>query len=213
MCSSLIRSAGRWAAVPLLLTAALSHTVLADQPAPPIRPATYDWQGPYAGALIGLKSFRTSHADLSGTPQDFSASGRIAGIVAGYNFTYRDLVFGPEADFSYGLLKATRNGDGLKSDFYATLRARLGRRFGRTLPYATAGLAAVHVEHKHPAQGTANDDILLSATAGAGIEFAFAHSLSARVEYLYGHKLGRHGSELDHTHVIRAAASYHFGRN
>ncbi len=212
MCPFDIRSLQRWAVASIVAVSPSLASALADEPLPPMRPASYDWQGPYAGVLLGLKSFRTSHADLSGAPADFSATGRIAGIIAGYNFTHRDLVFGPEGDVSYGLLKATENGSAFKTDFHASLRARVGRRFGRALPFATAGISTVQFVYRDAQPGIRQSHVQFNATAGGGIEFALAPALSGRIEYLYGRKLGSRATGLDHTHIVRAAATYQFGK-
>ncbi len=175
-----------------------------------LRSGTYDWRGPYAGMLFGLSSFSTTHRDLSGTPRHVRAKGRIAGIVAGYNFRKADLVFGPEADISYGILKTTNAGDRIDDDLFASLRFRLGHRFRRTLPYMTAGLAFHKVDYKDGG-GRHDGDWQPSVTAGAGLEFAVGRRISARVEYLHVRGLEDMASSSGtDNHLVRASAAYHF---
>lgn len=184
----------------------------AEEPAAPIRPSTYDWQGPYVGLLVGLSSFRTAHNDLSGNPAGIDGDGRIAGVIGGYNFTHDNWVYGPEADLSYGMLKATENGSGIKSDIQAGLRARLGYRYKRSLPFVTAGLMLAQVDYHSQNPLQHSNTTQWSITAGGGIDMAFTPALSGRVEYLYGHAIKNDQPGIDEVHMIRAAAIYHFSQ-
>ena len=187
-----------------------SHHALAQQSTDKIRPATYNWSGGYVGVLIGLNSIRTSHDSFAVNPVDLNAKGRVSGILAGYNYTSGDWVAGPEIDVSYGILEATGNGHGIKSDFYTSLRARVGRRINRALPYITGGLTLTAVDYKSSLPANSAHDLQLGLTAGGGIELAVGPRLSARIEYLYGRSIGNDRFDLDETHQIRAAAAYQF---
>jgi opacity protein-like surface antigen len=189
---------------------AVPGIALSEEASPPIRHTTYDWSGAHIGILIGLNSFRTALDDLSAPPSDLKGDGRIAGIIAGYNFTHDDWVFGPELDVSYGLLKATENGNSIKSDVHAGLRMRLGHRYARALPYVNTGLALTQIDYTSRNPMRDLDSLQLSVTAGAGLEVAFTPALSGRIEYQYAHAVSDEHRGIDRMHMIRAAASYHF---
>ena len=189
---------------------AVPGVALSQEASPPIRHTTYDWSGAHIGILIGLNSFRTALDDLSAPPSDLKGDGRIAGVIAGYNFTHGDWVFGPEVDFSYGLLKATENGNSIKSDVHAGLRMRLGHRYARALPYVNLGLAVTQIDYTSRNPMRDLDSVQLSLTTGAGFEVAFTPALSGRIEYQYAHAVSDKLHEIDSMHMIRAAASYHF---
>ena len=191
--------------------AAWPAIALGDETVPAIRYSTYDWSGAHIGVLLGLNSFRTALDDMSSPPSHLKGKGRIAGIIAGYNFTHKDWVFGPEADLSYGLLKATKNGNRIKSDVHAGLRMRLGHRYARTLPYMSMGLAATRIDYSSRNPVGDLDSLQLSVTTGAGLEVAFTPALSGRIEYQYAHAISDEQVGIDRIHMIRAAASYHFG--
>lgn len=201
---------------PVIAAAILGATTAAsagNEPRNDFRPATYDWQGVYIGVLFGLESFRSRYDDLTGTPDSVKAHGRLAGVVAGYNFRRGNLVFGPEADISYGVLEATSDADDVKSDILATVRARLGYRYRHALPYLTAGLALQQIDYSAYDIPDRLENWHAAAAAGAGIEIALGRALSARIEYLHIHGLRFVDDTADtRNHIVRAAATYHFGK-
>jgi opacity protein-like surface antigen len=137
------------------------------------------------------------------------STGFAGGAQAGYLYQIDRVVVGAEVDFSgLGAQTVTTNYGSLPSligiptvqtikqqvDWLATLRARLGYDFGRTLVYGTAGLAlgSTRIEGNYvlpsllgenfPASGQA---IMPGFAVGGGIEHALFDHWTVRVEGLY----------------------------
>jgi outer membrane immunogenic protein len=91
-----------------------------------------------------------------------------------------------------------------KIDYIGSLRGRIGYSWDRALLYGTGGLAWAH--HKITlgatfpgfAASTSDDQTHVGWTIGAGLEYAFAPSWSAKVEYLFAD----YGSENFFSNVI-----------
>ncbi|MFN0191232.1 MAG: outer membrane protein [Aestuariivirga sp.] len=181
-----------------------------DPPPPPaveeLRPATYDWSGPYVGAYGSLMFL---HGRYGFTPDcvppavcapvdpEMSGDGFAGGGVAGWNFDMGGMVLGMEGDFGWGG-KVGENRDlaertELSFDHIATIRARAGMAFDDTLVYVTGGAAFANAafggEVGPPPPGVSASDEdnkwIVGWTAGAGMEHAFADGLTGRIEYLY----------------------------
>lgn len=218
-----------------LLTAisivALSTTasLAADMIAPP-----YDWTGPYIGANAGV-AFLDGDASITvgGLQTNFNLSdtGFTFGAQAGYNWQHDQWVLGVEGDFNF--LDVGDNGTApgattgafkLDSDWYATIRARLGLADDNTLYYVTGGLALMDADLRvtpiiAAAVGTpvTDSEVLAGFAIGGGIEHAFSEEWSAKAEYLYMNfesdsltappATARIDPEL---HVIRIGINYHF---
>jgi outer membrane immunogenic protein len=186
------------AAALAFLSMAVAPASAADLPrgAPPpdyyAPPPVFSWQGFYLGmnAGYGFGAFKNGSSDLFS-----SANGGLIGVTAGYNFqALPSIVLGVEGDFAFANLKASRTSFfGLTSNATVndimTIRARAGYSLDRALLYVTGGLA-----------GSNNNIVLNSFIApfyggqskfqtgwavGAGIEFMFTNSLSAKAEYLF----------------------------
>ena len=140
-------------------------------------------------------------------------TGFTGGAQIGYNWQFGALVLGVEADINYldrgngdrGYtilnLAGTGNdltvrGNGKGSDYFGTLRGRIGYAFDRTMIYATGGLAysdggnrsggAIVTNGGFPvatytSRGKSND---YGFAVGAGIEHAFTDNWTAKLEYL-----------------------------
>ncbi len=149
----------------------------------PIR--TAGWTGPYIGIHGGysLGDFTSSNA---GAVTPFEPSGGIFGIQSGYNWQVSgNLVFGIEADSSWGRVRDTVGTSVVDIDMMGTARARLGYANGNMLTYGTGGLAWIHADTSLPAVGIVRDQFYLGWTAGVGIEYAFSPRWSGKLEYLY----------------------------
>jgi outer membrane immunogenic protein len=141
----------------------------------PMAPApACDWTGFYVGANAGIVELQSRFTDLNQWGYDnegevsgygtitFEAPAFIGGGQVGYNYQWRDLVLGIEADFS-GLPGAVNHqhmnhsessggaenygvDDKGKVDFMSTLRARIGISFldNKAMIYATGGAAYAH---------------------------------------------------------------------
>jgi outer membrane immunogenic protein len=135
-------------------------------------------------------------------------SGFLGGVQAGHNWQFGNIVLGLEADFQGGRVSDSRTAtnpnpvvpgttltfsEKLDSDWLFTLRPRAGIAFGRTLIYATGGLAVQDVRFKQSvffsasgstAQGWGREQAV-GWTVGGGLEHAIAGSWSVKLEYLY----------------------------
>ena len=144
-------------------------------------------------------------------------TGFTGGAQIGYNWQFGALVFGVEADINYldrgdsdrGYtilnLAGTGNdltvaGNGSGSDYFGTLRGRIGYAYDRTMIYATGGLAYSDGGNRrggaivtdpgaggailatYNARGSSKD---WGYAVGVGVEHAFTNNWSAKLEYLY----------------------------
>ena len=182
------------------------------------------------------------------------------GFQAGYNYQMGNgLVLGLEGDVNY----RNRNRSGAfatafaplpgagpftgangfaylgqnRSEWFGTIRPRIGVALDRALPYLTGGLALAGGGSANVAQITTGlaptgGPFIASSSSkttgwalGGGIEYAFTSNISAKAEYLYVSV--DHGSRLlvnpvnpgyffinrneDRMHVVRAGVNYRFG--
>lgn len=197
-----------------LSTAAIAGAALAaDLPrkAPPVPVLVMPWDGLYAGAQVGYSWARSSGVltDLVGTnpiPWSVAPQGVIGGVHAGYDRQFGNFVLGVVADVEAvdHRRETTLPGGGFRFggaapnvrfvselNWLASLRGRVGMPFGKTLVYATGGLAIGDVVTGYfpagfpiPFLGTVTD-VRPGWTAGLGVEHAFARDWTARLEYRY----------------------------
>jgi outer membrane immunogenic protein len=154
--------------------------------APPMLPIPLTWTGLYIGAHGGFGWTTTDGLD---------ARGGFGGGQMGYNFQTGNFVFGIEADIAGSDISQTVNGDVLgvpftatfRNDALASLRGRAGIAWNTWLFYGTAGGGWGHNKISVDTVGVAlSSDAWQSGwSAGAGIEWAFSPSWSAKVEYLH----------------------------
>jgi outer membrane immunogenic protein len=216
-------------------------------------PTSHNWAGFYAGinaggglttspAPGGLGGFNVGDNDMRG-------GGFAGGVQAGYNvmnlFGRQNWFAGVEGDIGYLGVKASHRdwNDNFamsqKTDWYGTLRGRVGTTTGPALLYVTGGAAFVRVENGiattvTPAQlaqvglTVANDvrsDTRAGWTFGGGTEVALDAGWSARLEYLYidagktpraavltgpGGSLAETSNFSNRFHVVRAGLNYSF---
>ena len=177
---------------------------------PDLRPGHFDWGGAYGGILFSVKSFKAGVRGLGAEPDSVDGSGRVAGLLAGYNEVQGNWLLGAEADIGYGQLRGVRRNRRFKADLTGTLRLRFGRHFDNNLLYATGGMLFAGINQSSGAMIRGDTSTQIAAVAGAGVEHAFTRSLSARLEYLYAHGLRDSGIGFQHMHMIRAGAAFHF---
>jgi outer membrane immunogenic protein len=172
------------------------------------------WCGSKDWKEVEHHKFKTDHDD------DVSLLG---GLHVGYNIQDENLVYGIEADISFGD----------RIDYLASLRGRLGYAFNELLIYATAGVAFAGFDDnqaywdgyfgKHGV-GKTDDDMRVGLVLGAGLEYKFAPNWSLGLEGLYYAFADRDDSydwdwyckeykltaENDNDlYVVRARLSYH----
>jgi outer membrane immunogenic protein len=180
-----------------------SSVLAADLDIPPpvenLRPATYDWSGPYAGAFVGgAGEFGTTNTTcvLCGIyDRELHGWQWNGGFNAGWNYQIDDFVMGVEGDWAFGGNIAQNHEPTEMLDLafnnVASIRARLGMAFDDTLVYLTGGLAAVDAEfssNDYPTGtgGHVSDGLWVKGwVIGGGIEHAFSDRLSGRLEYTY----------------------------
>jgi outer membrane immunogenic protein len=176
----------------------------------------------------------------------YDESGVVAGGQVGYNFQWNWLVLGAEADLGYmnldgrGVSKFDENFEGgdtrgeTNSDFYTTIRGRLGIAFGQWLFYGTGGGIGVNYETRViddcDTGGCGND--LINAgktefnwgwTGGGGIEYMFGCHWTLKAEYLryqlddqHFSGVGRFGTHFDFKgigtegNIVRGGLNYKF---
>ena len=185
----------------------------ADLPvkAMPLPQAVYNWTGFYVGGHVG---YGKGMKDLLNSSFDYQVQGFLGGGQVGYNQQVGNVVFGIEADASWGNIKGdqTLNLGGALIGFtqtgvasttidgLATLTGRLGLAQDRWLVYVKGGAAWAHERHNlaislsavAPPAGTqtltANgSEDRLGYVFGIGSEWAFWGNWSFKSEYNYVH--------------------------
>ena len=163
--------------------------------------APINWGGIYFGINGGYSFGSSTWTNLGVSTGSFVTNGAILGGTAGLNFAgYGGFVFGVEGDLDWAALSGNSSVAacvglgapagttcGTKTSYLSTARARVGYAFDHILFFGTAGAAIGDFRVGLNPPGTF--DMLPSPqagwTAGAGIEYAFADNLTAKVEYLY----------------------------
>lgn len=196
--------------------------------------STYDWSGGYvgvnAGATFNNTQFRQNYrytgqqdigADATALIDGLDSEGQAdqtwftAGILAGYNWQYGNVVIGGEADFNYlgihGTLRnnvsdvmsqvmAPENTNAVdtidyETNWYGTVRARLGYAMDNVLVYGTAGLAYGEMDINQKLDATNGDEYAnwnaktsgwnLGWVLGGGIEYGIDRwTLGAEYQYV-----------------------------
>ena len=224
-------------AVALLLPASSALAADLDIPPPDLRPASFDWSGPYIGifgAAVAVDGTWDGDCSTCATPytdMEHSGIGYAGGILGGWNYQIDSFVMGIEGDWAFGGTVATNDEPAIDTDLsfnnIATLRARAGFALDNTLLYFTGGFAAVDMEFGAlmGAGPTAVSDSqwVYGWTAGGGLEHAFSDNFSGRIEYLYvdledsdysmtdGVDTFDATQSFDDIHMVRVGLTYNFG--
>lgn len=180
---------------------------LPPSPVPPRAPAAYvpavlpvyNWGGIYVGINGGWGWGNVKYtANAVGGPGGFPGStgslhdnGGVVGGTLGFNWQASAFVFGVEGDWDYSGINTgttsslcTFSGNcQTGNNWLATVRGRAGYAADRVLLYLTAGGAFANVQTSF--NGVSNTRNQAGWTAGAGVEWAFADSWTAKVEWLY----------------------------
>ncbi len=213
-----------FAAIPAAVAADLPGRGAAMSPAPVfVQNAPFTWTGFYAGLNAGYGW--GSYSKAANTIMAKQSGGEL-GVQAGYNYQYGNLVLGVEGDVNGSWLSGSRSpaiGVATRGslDWFGTLRGRVGFAADRALIYATGGYAGGQVKSNIvsvlPAFVETSSSWRNGYALGAGIEYAFTNSISAKAEYLYMNL----GSQIlfpanlptpssYSSSVIRAGVNYHF---
>jgi outer membrane immunogenic protein len=217
-------------------TSALAADLEPPPPVEDLRPSTYDWTGPHIGGFVGVTAIEGDYVPdplcgCGGSDAEMSGIGYHAGVLAGWDFQWDNLVFGIEGDWAWGGEVADNNDPAEMTDLsfndIATLRLRAGWADDRTLFYLTGGAAFVNSEFGglvgSISENQSDKKWITGWTVGGGIEHAFTDNIIARLEYLYVdlpdteytliNSIGEGGDvdmEFDHMHMVRAAVNYKF---
>lgn len=171
--------------------------------------------------------------------------GVLGGVQAGVNWQDGNLVLGGELDLSIAGITgdSSRIAGGenpgprewsTEINWLATLGPRLGYAADRMLFYVEGGLAVENADLYHlgaeggqesqdgPGREFFGTDTRVGAFAGAGVEFAFAENMSARVEYnlvnfsgvegeLFGEPVNPAVFGIDQTlHIVKLGVNFHY---
>ena len=239
----------------------VSAAQAADMPASP----SYNWTGLYFGANAGV-SWNNSSVDNNYTVDingsrlggidnkiDSNQAAFTGGGLLGYNYQIDHIVLGIETDFNYlgfsdnntrygsidhpgGAIDLATKGS-LQTDWFGTIRGRLGYAVDNVLIYGTGGVAYGNVSadgQVTASQGgtdlatwhASNSQTNWGWTAGAGMEYGI-DQWSLGVEYLYvnlgssnfndgrdfnvpGHDFNLKGSADYAFSTVRATVKYRF---
>jgi outer membrane immunogenic protein len=202
-----------------LLKPLLSSTVFSALAATPAfaQAPLFNWSGFYVGANVGGAWGKSTFDETQAgfwyvTNLSVDPSAVIGGLQAGRNWQVNNIVYGLEADIDFSSAKErTSLGAGQATHesrlrALATLRGRVGIAADRTLFFLTAGGAYGRLKNEIVDRTfgftARRDSSNWGWVAGGGIEHAFAHNWSAKVEFLHT----RFGSESDGPFVANTYA-------
>ncbi|RYH95344.1 MAG: porin family protein, partial [Acetobacteraceae bacterium] len=150
-----------------------------------------DWTGAFLtfGVSETAIDYRSS---TSGTPTEGGRQDDLSPyIAAGYDWAHGNLTFGVIADLDAAQVGEdfVSGGKGYtgESDFFATLRARVGMQVGdQTRVFASGGIAALGVASSQSGFVSGSEHQTLTGTAaGLGMEYMLSPGRHLSVEYLH----------------------------
>ncbi len=171
--------------------------------APPMVVAMYDWSGFYIGANGGYGSSRkcwdyrgtTTAPVVGGTEGCHDATGGVVGGQIGYNWQAGSWVFGLEAQGDWADLVGSNVSvlfptatNRSKIDSFGLFTGRVGYAWNAAMLYVKGGAAVTHDTYDYRATGapvafSSVSETRWGGTVGVGLEWGFAPSWSAAVEY------------------------------
>jgi outer membrane immunogenic protein len=179
----------------------------------PAPPPECNWTGFYIGVNVGGQWGHSEDRDIDGyqgpdgSEWGYDQSGVVGGGQVGYNFQWNWLVLGIEGDVGYmnvdgsghSHFDAVNEGSDTRgetsSDFYTTIRGRLGFAWGHWLFYGTGGGIGVNLETRvvdNCDTGACGDELINAGTTnfswgwtgGGGVEYMFGCHWTIKAEYL-----------------------------
>lgn len=185
----------------------------------------YDWSGYYAGASLGYADGETTAVPIDQGRPPNSLYGGLFGAQFGYNMQSGNLVYGVEAAVTSGSVDTPSTSTNCSSvhcefvdiNWTASISARVGQSFDRTLVYGTLGYAVADVTAIDWDAGTESathqhDGVVV----GVGVEHAFSDTLSGVAEYTFtdysteNYDLGDPDDVDFETSVVKFGLNYHF---
>jgi outer membrane immunogenic protein len=227
------RLVGAALGVAMIVTPAMAADLIVETPIyEEAMAAAYDWSGPYAGVHLGwiMGSSPVPWGAIGGPLVNddgpIGLSGWLAGGHLGVNFQDGSLVGGVEVLLDYAPFTGNDGGTGghinqIDGQFLGTLGGRLGFAADTALFYLSGGVAVLTANGTVPTVPAqpAVGYTFLGGTLGAGVEFAFDESISARLDYryyLFGQQTGTYtvaGYDLAFApqfHTVSAGISFGF---
>lgn len=176
-------------ALTLAATTSMAADVVYEEPsAPVVYTPSFTWTGFNVGVQGG---YGWNDLDLSEGADSASigADGGILGGFIGYNHQFdNNWVLGIEGDFEGNWAEETLDFAGIPLeyglDWQASVRARVGYAFDRTLLYGTAGWAVGKGYIQEPGDPKFTDTFN-GYTVGVGVDHAFTDMVFGRIEYRY----------------------------
>lgn len=184
-----------------------------DEPAAYLPAVT--WTGFYLGVNAGSSFDDTTSVEVLG----FDAgsfdidSAFVGGVQFGYNWQMpSNLVLGIEADLGIQNDELDLLGTSFDvTSYLASIRARLGYAFGKTLVYGTGGVA--FQGYDDDVADILSDDPSIGWVVGGGVDFKLASNVSFGVEGLYYNFENDIEDVIDLERdfwTVRARLNYHF---
>jgi outer membrane immunogenic protein len=193
------------AAIALVATSAAAPVLAADLPArtytkaPVVVPSLYDWGGVYVGLNGGWGSERRCWDSITAAAAFISdgchnTSGGVAGGQIGYRLQTGPWVFGLEFQGDWANLAGNNisvvnpaNINRSRMDGFGLFTGQIGYAFNTALLYLKGGAAVVADRNDILSNGVviaaSSGDNRWGGAVGAGVEFSFAPSWSAAVQY------------------------------
>ena len=167
--------------------------------APILAAPGYDWSGFYLGVFggggLGNHNLNnaTGPAGFANFTANYSSSGGLGGVDAGYNWQFGQYLLGLEGDFAGFRVKgddkfALGANDATDLRWAGTVRGRVGVAVDRLLLFGTAGWAYGDQQHTNTDLMNGIDQFDTSKsgwTAGGGIEAAISQNWIGKFEYRY----------------------------
>jgi len=192
--------------------------------APALAPAPVNnWSGFYVGVMGGYGwSDQLTSKGVSVSSSDLK--GGFGGGTIGYNWQVApSWLFGLEvdaagADIKYSDFDVSGDGERFKTNAFGSVTGRVGYTVNNALLYVKGGYAWGNNEISFVEHGAAFSDTKLQSgyTVGGGLEYMFAPSWSAKVEYMYvdfGHQDFFNGLVPGvgaTVHTVKGGINYHF---
>ncbi|WP_378943133.1 outer membrane protein [Mesorhizobium sp. ANAO-SY3R2] len=183
---------------------ALASDAVAYEAAPEAAAGGFVWTGGYIGLHAGYAWTQGTGDYLEPTGSlveqaEINSDGWLGGIQVGYNYQINNWVIGVEGDIAWsnanGLNNILAAGSDVadidvEMDWLASLTARAGIAFDRTLFYAKGGIGFSHIALGDTGgNGMSVDadgsDTVTGWTLGGGIEHAVTDNWTVKAEYQY----------------------------
>ncbi len=162
-----------------------------SMPKAPVFVPFFSWNGFYLGLYAGYGFGQSEWLNTATNVStgNFDVSGGLAGGTVGYNWQFGSTVFGLEGDIGWSGLKGSTTTNcplscETRTTWFGTGRGRIGYAFDRFMPYITGGAAFGDIRAEAGGfSGTTKTQF--GWVAGVGLEYAFLHNWTAKIEYLY----------------------------